>query len=423
MFGADETEVLVVGAGPVGLLTAVLLAEAGIQVTIIDEEWRTAAHSYACALHPYTLALLDRIGLADAILQSGYRIEVLGFYEGKSRCLAVNLAGLSVDFPFVLVIRQRALEDLLEQRLKQKGGAKLLWNHRLSDLRIEKESVVATVDKLGGTVTGYSVPTWEVVVQKRYETRASFVVGADGHHSLTRRLLGIGYGHFGTPEVYAVFEFTSNAQLGNESRIVLDPTTTSALWPLSGGQCRWSFQIQPEAVPPLEFPSKQRRPIRFCEETSDTALREEAQRLLAVRAPWFEGSIGEFDWTLRVQFGHYLAERFGQGRCWLAGDAAHQTSPVGMQSMNAGLREAETLAGNLRSILREHADLELLGTYGQGRQQEWQWLLGLKGAPEPNNQAGVWTTEHRARIPSCLPATGEELLTLLRQIGLERSAG
>ena len=70
----EHTEVLVVGAGPVGMLTALLLAEADLDVMVIDKEWRTAGHSYACVLHPGTLTLLDRLGLAQQVMEQGGRI-------------------------------------------------------------------------------------------------------------------------------------------------------------------------------------------------------------------------------------------------------------------------------------------------------------------------------------------------------------
>jgi 2-polyprenyl-6-methoxyphenol hydroxylase-like FAD-dependent oxidoreductase len=257
------------------------------------------------------------------------------------------------------------------------------------------------------------------MVQKRYPVRALFVVGADGHHSHTRQVLGIGREDFGSPELYSVFEFATDAAWGNEARMVLGPSLTSVLWPLPGNKCRWSFQRELARDQTLEFPHKQRRPVRFYEENSDRVLRDEARGLLADRAPWFEGAIGEFDWTLNVQFGHSLAERYGRGRCWLAGDAAHQTSPAGMQSMNAGLREADAVAGNLRRILREGQGPELMEAYGQRCHQQWQWLLGAPGWPETKANASVWAVERRARLLSCLPATGEDLSVLLSQAGLE----
>lgn len=87
----EQTEVLVVGAGPVGLLSALLLAEAGIAVRIIDREQRTTTRSYACALHSRTLSLLARLRLAEPLLAQGRRVDSFAFYEGAQRRAASTL--------------------------------------------------------------------------------------------------------------------------------------------------------------------------------------------------------------------------------------------------------------------------------------------------------------------------------------------
>src|SRR5690348_6450299 len=97
-----QTEVLVVGAGPVGLWLALSLAEAGVQVTIVDGESRITARNYACALHSATLKLLDRFGLASAALERGRRVQKMAFYEGASRHAVVDLYKITGDFPFLL---------------------------------------------------------------------------------------------------------------------------------------------------------------------------------------------------------------------------------------------------------------------------------------------------------------------------------
>src|SRR6266851_4962004 len=176
MRSEDKTEVLVVGAGPVGMFTALLLAENGLEVKIVEQASRTTARSYACALHPRTLTLFGQAGLADDVIKLGQRVERMAFYEGDSQRAEINLAGLSGDYPFLLVLPQSALEGVLEERLRRKAGIQIEWNHRLSNLQQERQEVLATVEKLGGTGTGYIVPHWETVVKKTLQTRASFVV-------------------------------------------------------------------------------------------------------------------------------------------------------------------------------------------------------------------------------------------------------
>ncbi len=121
---------------------------------------------------------------------------------------------------------------------------------------------------------------------------------------------------------------------------------------------------------------------------------------------------------MAARFEHRLTGRFGQENAWLAGDASHLASPVGAQSMNVGLREAADLAHHLGRVFREHQPLSVLDTYETTWRSEWRRLLGARGHPSPSAATGTWVRRHAARIPPCLPASGDDLDALLRQIGL-----
>src|SRR3954453_490667 len=117
----ERPEVLVAGAGPVGLMAALVLAEQGIQVQIVDQEKRPAARSYALALHPQSLRLLDEVGLADELLARAHRIERLAFYEGMERRAELDFTALPAEFPYIAVLPQQILEGTLESALKRRG--------------------------------------------------------------------------------------------------------------------------------------------------------------------------------------------------------------------------------------------------------------------------------------------------------------
>src|SRR5581483_5116256 len=153
----QQTEVLVAGAGPVGMFTALLLAQSGVKVEVIDKEARTAGHSYACALHPHTLKLLAQAGVADEAIELGRRINTIAFYAGGVRSADLRLADLKTEFPFVLVLEQSQFEDLLEQKLRR-HGVSVQWQHRLADLTMDEAGVSVTIEKLAATGKGYSVP-------------------------------------------------------------------------------------------------------------------------------------------------------------------------------------------------------------------------------------------------------------------------
>src|SRR5262245_53401864 len=116
----EKFEVLIVGAGPVGLFTAIGLAQAGVKVGIIDREERTAAHSYACALHPHPLELLDQCGLAAELIERGRRLSKMAFYVGPRRLAEIDFSKLGGKFPFLLAVPQNQLEAALEHKLHQK---------------------------------------------------------------------------------------------------------------------------------------------------------------------------------------------------------------------------------------------------------------------------------------------------------------
>jgi len=141
--------------------------------------------------------------------------------------------------------------------------------------------------------------------------------------------------------------------------------------------------------------------------------------LIAERAPWFDASIGEVSWSVAVRFELRLAHSYGRDAGWLAGDAAHVASPVGVQSMNVGLREGHDLAERLTAILRRGESTELLDDYGDRQISEWRRVFALEGGAKANAAASGWVAKRTARIPLVLPASGDDLKALLAQLGIE----
>lgn len=416
MFRKHETEVLVVGAGPVGLFAAVSLAELGIQVEIVDEEWRTAARSYALALHPHTLELLEGLGLAEEVIARGHRIGTTAFYEGGQRRAEIHYGRLPGKFPFVLVLPQDQLEEILRRRLAERK-VKVMWSHRVAELTPGDDDTEVLIEKLGKESTGYGFATTEWVVEKRSVTRAGFVIGADGHRSVVRRALGLGFEKLEEPDLYAVFEFASGAASGSEVRVVMGPDTTDVLWPLKDGRQRWSLQLT-NGETYVEPREKKRLAVQVGKGAYPYLGETELVDLLARRAPWFEAAVRKVSWSVAVRFEHRLAEAFGRGNVWLAGDAAHLAAPLGMQSMNLGLIEAHELTQSMARILRIKASRELLASYGRERRRHWRWLLGLEGGVAVDG-AGEWVRDHAARILPTIPASGVDLERLLAQLDLE----
>ena len=412
MLHRKEADVLVAGAGPVGLFSALRLARAGARVQIVDRERDTAAHSYALALHPRSLALLDEVGLAGDVLRQAMIVRTVAFYQGSERKAELPLSEMGGAFREVAVLPQSAVEDLLVQALIERR-VPVLWNHRLGDLEPDGDRVRVGVDRLGKRSTGYAYALTEWVVEKTLESHVSYVLGADGHDSFVRRRLGLAYEEVGPPALFAVFEFSVEAPVPHEVRVVLDESTTSVLWPLPGGRCRWSFEVK-DGGEVLDRRAKNRLAVQIGGRAFPYLEAPQLASLIHERAPWFKGTPADVHWSLLVRFERRLASGYGAGHTWLAGDAVHMTGPVGVQSMNVGLLEAAVLTD---------AMLERLGGGGATALQdyerrflaEWRTLLGLGPSGGPV-LADPWLAARGSRLLSCIPASGDDLTHLVSRI-------
>jgi 2-polyprenyl-6-methoxyphenol hydroxylase-like FAD-dependent oxidoreductase len=412
--------VLVVGAGPTGLTAALSLAEAGLSVELIDEEWRPAGHSHALALHPRSQSVLAELGLAQDTIAHGRKLESLTVLTGPEPRTTVRCTVPDARFPFLLALPQSALESLLAERLARKG-IKARWSHRLAGLELRGDSVAATVERLEKESGGYAVARTEWAVAERLAFRARFVIGADGHRSLVRRALGTPFDEAGASQAFAIFECQAPGA-GDEMRLIVDATSVNALWPLPDGRARWSLElVAPEVSAADRFKSRLTTMLgeHFFPHLDEARTRE----LLRERAPWFEKGAMQIGWSIEVRFERRLAASFGRSRVWLAGDAAHLTGPAGMQSMNAGLAEAHDLAARIKRVSDGHAGLDLLDAYGRERLAEWGFLLGRRGRLRPGPSASEFVARNAARVLPCLPATGAELAPLAAQLGLEVDRG
>ena len=137
MFRHPDPEVLVVGAGPVGLVAALFLQQHGVRVEVVDMHQRTTQRSYALAIHPRTLRILDEAGLSEGLIGAGRKLTKVAFYEGRERRAEIDYAALASEHPYLLVLRQSLLERAAEEALGQKK-LEVLWGHRLQSLNTRR---------------------------------------------------------------------------------------------------------------------------------------------------------------------------------------------------------------------------------------------------------------------------------------------
>lgn len=326
-----EQRVLVVGAGPVGLVLACELLRRGIDVRVVDRRTQAPAHSRAAILWPRQLELLRRTGVTPALLERGHRVDTVAFWSEGRRKARVRLDALpDALYPFALTISQTDTEQVLAARVVELGG------------RVETGTELLTLTHPGADDGGPHVSLRGPGGDVTYE-RFDWVVGADGAHSTVRRLLdvpfaaapaGIAFGICDAPVEGAPSDRTVHYFWSGAGAIGLAPLRAGVF------RIAMSLPSADDGPPPREL----------------------FQRLLDERAPG-SGTVGEPEWTaaFAVRFG--TAEAFRRGRCFLVGDAAHIMSPAGGQGMNTGVQDAVNLGWKLAAVVHGEAPDALLDTY------------------------------------------------------------
>jgi 2-polyprenyl-6-methoxyphenol hydroxylase-like FAD-dependent oxidoreductase len=395
----SDPEVLVVGAGPVGLVAALFLEQHGVGLQIVDMHQRTTQHSYALAIHPRTMRVLEEAGLADALIAAGRKLTKLAYYEGRDRRAEIDYSRLASTHPYLLLVRQSLLERTTEEALRRKN-VKVLWKHRLQGLAVEGATLRAEVATLDQVASGYPIARTEWVVVRSETIRPAYIIGADGYDSAVRRMAGIEMAEHRAPQFFSIYEIEAAGELPAEARVILDSDLTSVYWPLEEGRCRWGFQIRDDG--------------------EHDASMERLEQLIAARAPWCTARPTQIYWSTLGLFESRLTRSFGKGGVWLAGDAAHQAPPVAVQSMNSGLLEARELAARISQI-RHSGATPALEQFAVELHDAWEALLGADQVVRALPGADPWVRQNGARILACMPASGEELEALLQQIGLTTS--
>jgi len=383
----EQTQVLIAGGGPVGLFAALCAAKRGLDVIVIERSFRGTPRGHTTLLHPSSMRLLAELGLAPLMLRSGQLIEQLQ--------LRVNSEALVLNLPFPAVaITQAVLEEALLQVMRKeeidlRAPCEVT---ALTQLEQHVEVRVARREQVTGIVPHGE--RWEVADSSAIHAR--FVIGADGRASHVRQSLGIRAGT-NAIERYAMFEFPSDHPPDPE--LVISGQLSHFITPLVGQRARGSFELDSAATA-----------------TADLSL---LAALLGERAPQ-QAAPRELHWSGIVDFEPAIAEAFGRGRVWLAGDAAHTASPLGVTSMNRGLSEAWQLVEAMAAVSAGKHQLAVLEQLGSA--QRWDWLRTLASDAhfELLPHAPGWLSGPAQRVVSALPASGPDLEDLLAQLGLAR---
>jgi 2-polyprenyl-6-methoxyphenol hydroxylase-like FAD-dependent oxidoreductase len=326
-------DVLIVGAGPTGLMLANQLGRRGIRATIIDRHSGPAQQTRAMAVQARTLEIYAKLGLADRALElgtpgNGANMWVQGRLKARIpfEAMGKNLS----PFPYVLMLGQDDNERIMGDHLRHWNIA-VQWNTELVALEQHRSHVTATIkDPDGSTRT----------------IEAAYVAGCDGGRSAVRELNKIGFP--GAPYEHSFFVADTEAtgpMVPNELNVYLWRRGFHLYFPMRGTN-RW--RVIGLLPPDLETKSDQ----TFADLVP--SLRHEGgSGLTFTSCLWFS--------TYRIH--HRRTERFRDRRCFLLGDAAHVHSPMGRQGMNTGLQDAYNLAWKLALVVSQRADGALLDSY------------------------------------------------------------
>ncbi|MCA9706327.1 MAG: FAD-dependent monooxygenase [Myxococcales bacterium] len=340
----SDPEVLVVGAGPTGLVAAAQLAERGVSVRIIDAAPVRSDKSRALGVQARTLELLDKMGLADRLIDRGQRTIALNFHVEGRQVVHFPLDALDVDhtpFPYLLFVSQVETERVLDDHLARLG-VQIDRPVELVELQQDEHGVTATVRRAG-----------------RPETiRARYVIGADGAHSAVRHGLGLSFRGDAYDTEFILGDVEASGDLPfDQLHLFAARTGVLIVFPMAEGRIR---------VMATGFP--------IDEQAGELTLEElQAQVTRLSGRPDFR--LERATWLSRFRLHHRGVDRYRVGRVFLAGDAAHIHSPAGGQGMNTGIQDAYNLAWKLAMVLQGQADEALLDSYHAERHPVGQRLL------------------------------------------------
>jgi 2-polyprenyl-6-methoxyphenol hydroxylase-like FAD-dependent oxidoreductase len=343
---STSTDVLIVGAGPTGLAFACQLIRYGVDFVILDRKEDTTPYSKAIGVQARTLEIYEQIDLADRLVELGTITKGVRLLEGGEARAEVPLSRLGEGmspYPFLLIVEQGKHEKLLYEFIKSKGKD-VLWQTTLSDFSQHAGGVTATLtDMSGGSRT----------------IEAQYLVGCDGAKSLVRAHLGLSFEGSTLERMFYVADVQIHWEFPHDMLTAcLAKDNATAFFPMPGEDRYRIVGVFPEDS------DKKEGEILY-EEIERQILEDTQLQLDIYKVNWFS--------TYKVH--SRRVNKFGEGRCFVAGDAAHIHSPAGAQGMNTGIQDAYNLAWKLALVLRGDAGVQLLDTYNEERVEVAKRLL------------------------------------------------
>jgi 2-polyprenyl-6-methoxyphenol hydroxylase-like FAD-dependent oxidoreductase len=326
-----RTDVLIVGAGPTGLVLGLWLTLLGVRVRIVDKTAEPGTTSRAVVVQARTLEQYRQIAVADEVVARGRKMVAANLWVAgrKAGRAAFGDMGTGLSpFPYALIFPQDEHERLLIDRLAS-AGVEVERRTELLDFKDATGGVMAHLKRPDGTLEA---------------CEAAWIAGCDGAHSTVRETLGIGFPGGMYAHLFYVADLdASGPAMNGEVHVALDTTDFLAVFPLTAdGRARLIGTVREDP-----------------EQHEDLSWHEVSQRVIE----WMRITVTQVHWFSTYHVHHRVADHFRKGCAFLLGDAAHIHSPVGGQGMNTGIGDAVNLAWKLASVLNRRAAPSLLDSY------------------------------------------------------------
>ena len=327
-----QTDVLVIGAGPTGLVLALWLTRLGVKVRIIDKTADPGTTSRALSVQARTLELYRQLDLTEAVVARGHRVPAVNLWvkgEAAARLPFESVGSGLTPYPFLHIFPQDQHERLLIERLSD------------LDIAVERQTeLVSFTSGENGVMARLRGPGGQ-----EFDCKANYIAGCDGARSTVREAIATGFPGGTYRQIFYVADVeAAGPAVNGELHVDLDEADFLGVFPLAGaGRARLIGTVRDERA--------DRADTLTFKDISDRAINH-----LKVR-------VNEVNWFSTYHVHHRVTHHFRKGRAFLLGDAAHIHSPAGGQGMNTGIGDAINLAWKLAAVIAGRAPDKLLDSY------------------------------------------------------------
>jgi 2-polyprenyl-6-methoxyphenol hydroxylase-like FAD-dependent oxidoreductase len=327
-----QTDVLIIGAGPTGLVLALWLTRLGVKVRIIDKAGEPGTTSRALAVQARTLELYRQLDLTEAVVAKGHRIPAVNLWvkgEAAARMAFESVGSSLTPYPFLHIFPQDQHERLLIERLGASGVA------------VERQTeLISFADGENGITARLRGPDDEEV-----GCEAKYIAGCDGARSSVRESIGSGFPGGTYRQIFYVADVEATGPAANgELHVDLDEADFLGVFPLAG-------QRRARLIGTVRDERADRAETLTFKDVSDRAINN------------LKVEVNKVNWFSTYHVHHRVAQHFRERRAFLLGDAAHIHSPAGGQGMNTGIGDAINLAWKLAAVIAGRALDNLLDSY------------------------------------------------------------